>query len=166
LESQTRANAVLAPQVPPCSPLPQTEIVCAVCTERRQERSGRHTPNGGIEMTLGSGPVLVADGAESSGQLIAEVLSQAGYTARALPSGEALLAAAREEEPAAVVLAVELPGLTGYDILLTGGPGLGYVLRGEAPPPGEGGGLRPPALSARDACERSIDAACVIWAEW
>lgn len=67
-------------------------------------------------MAVGFGPILVADGVKSSGQLIADVLSQAGYTARAFPSGEALLAAAREDEPGAVVLAVELPGLTGYDI--------------------------------------------------
>jgi DNA-binding NarL/FixJ family response regulator len=67
-------------------------------------------------MAGGFGPILIADGVESSRQLIADVLSNAGYTARAFPSGEALLAAAREEEPAAVVLAVALPGLTGYDI--------------------------------------------------
>jgi DNA-binding NarL/FixJ family response regulator len=60
--------------------------------------------------------ILVVIDDEPARRTIADLLVQAGYTCRKLASGEEALSAAREHEPAAVVLAVVLPGMTGYDV--------------------------------------------------
>ena len=60
--------------------------------------------------------ILVVIDDEPARRRIAELLVQAGYACRELVSGEEALSAVREQEPAAVVLAVVLPGMTGYDV--------------------------------------------------
>jgi DNA-binding NarL/FixJ family response regulator len=62
------------------------------------------------------GPVLIVDNDAPSRQLIADVLTGGGYECREISSAEDALSAAREQEPAAVILDVALPGVTGYNV--------------------------------------------------
>jgi len=62
-----------------------------------------------------SRPLFVADD-DGEGQLITELFRRAGFATRALESGQAVLDAAREEWPAAVILGLRLPGLNGYEV--------------------------------------------------
>jgi DNA-binding NarL/FixJ family response regulator len=67
-------------------------------------------------MNAYSAPILVVNGDAPARRRIATLLDGTGYTCRETASGEEALAAAREEEPAAVILAVVLEGMTGYDV--------------------------------------------------
>jgi DNA-binding NarL/FixJ family response regulator len=67
-------------------------------------------------MNIDCGPILIVNGDTPSRRRIARLLAQTGYDCREVVSGEEALAAAREEEPVAVVLAVVLEGMTGYDV--------------------------------------------------
>jgi DNA-binding NarL/FixJ family response regulator len=60
--------------------------------------------------------ILVVDDDAGIRSLICEVLSQGGFATRAVETGEAALAAAREQAPQVVVLDVVLPGLSGYEV--------------------------------------------------
>jgi two-component system, LuxR family, response regulator FixJ len=62
------------------------------------------------------GPIFVADEDEDYRTLVSQLLERAGFTTRALPTGEDVLAAVAEERPALVVLDVALPGLNGYEV--------------------------------------------------
>jgi len=67
-------------------------------------------------MAVGQEEILVVIEDERGRRLVADSLAQAGYACRELTSGEEALSAVREREPAAVILAVVLPGTTGYEV--------------------------------------------------
>lgn len=62
------------------------------------------------------GPVLIADDDESARGEAAGVLAAAGLQVLEVASGEECLASARRESPALVVLEVDLPRLSGYEV--------------------------------------------------
>jgi DNA-binding NarL/FixJ family response regulator len=66
-----------------------------------------------------SSPILVVDGDSASREVVSQLLLQAGHTCREAATGEEALAAAREEEPALVILSVAVPGVAGYDVCRT-----------------------------------------------
>jgi CheY-like chemotaxis protein len=63
------------------------------------------------------GAVLVVDDDESSLKLMAETLSQIGFRALCVRSGEEGLQAAARSAPIAVILDLIMPGLDGFDFL-------------------------------------------------
>lgn len=67
--------------------------------------------------------VLIADDDESSRASLARVLRSAGYRVLQADTGDGALALARSTTPAAVILEIPLPGLSGYEIC--------HVLRSE-----------------------------------
>jgi len=71
----------------------------------------------------GLGTVLVADGDEGTRELVADLLTQAGYVAVVSERGEDALARGRDERPALALLDVDLPGISGYEVC--------HALRGE-----------------------------------
>jgi DNA-binding NarL/FixJ family response regulator len=64
----------------------------------------------------GIGSVLVADPDDVARAEIANVFEAAGYEVRQVATGEAALAAARDEAPGAVVLEVSLGTFSGYEV--------------------------------------------------
>jgi DNA-binding response OmpR family regulator len=62
------------------------------------------------------GPILVVDDDPHFRALVTSVLEDAGYRTVEAATGEEALEAASKEEPAAVVLDVFLPGLTGHEV--------------------------------------------------
>jgi len=60
--------------------------------------------------------VLVVDDDDGFRSFVATVLENVGYRAEQVASGARVLAAAEADRPAAVVLDVHLPGLSGYEI--------------------------------------------------
>jgi DNA-binding NarL/FixJ family response regulator len=67
--------------------------------------------------------VLIADDDESSRASLARVLRSAGYRVLQADTGDGALALARSTTPAAVILEIPLPGLSGYEVC--------HVLRSE-----------------------------------
>jgi DNA-binding NarL/FixJ family response regulator len=67
-------------------------------------------------MAINCGSVLVVDGDPSSREFVSDLLLQAGYACRDADSGEEALRAAREEEPALVIMADVLPGMPSYEL--------------------------------------------------
>jgi DNA-binding NarL/FixJ family response regulator len=66
---------------------------------------------------MGSGDiVLIADEEESSRTLLAAVLRNAGYESLEAESGDEALELARTIPPAAAILEIPLPGLSGYEL--------------------------------------------------
>ncbi len=66
---------------------------------------------------MGSGDiVLIADGEESSRTLLAGVLRNAGYESLEAEDGHEALELARTTQPAAAILEIPLPGLSGYEL--------------------------------------------------
>jgi two-component system response regulator TtrR len=63
-----------------------------------------------------SGPIFVVDDDEGFRSYVAEVLENAGYRTEQLDDGSGVLAAATADQPAVVVLDVQLPGLNGYEV--------------------------------------------------
>jgi DNA-binding NarL/FixJ family response regulator len=63
--------------------------------------------------------VLIADADEASRDTLARVLRAAGYDVQQAETGEAALNIARATMPAAVILEVPLPGLSGYEVCHT-----------------------------------------------
>ena len=74
--------------------------------------------------------VLVVDDNVDAAESLAMLLRLAGHEVRAVHRGEAVLDAARDFRPQAVLLDIGLPGLTGYDLapLIRKQPGLEAVL--------------------------------------
>ena len=66
-------------------------------------------------MELG-GPILVVDDDAACRELVSTILERVGYPVREAATGASALAAAREERPALVVLDVELPMVSGYQV--------------------------------------------------
>ena len=66
---------------------------------------------------MGSGDVvLIADEQESSRTVLAGVLRNAGYESLEAESGDEALELARTVPPAAAILEIPLPGLSGYEV--------------------------------------------------
>ena len=64
----------------------------------------------------GRGPILVVDDEATVRTAVAEHLGRGGWDVREAASGEAALEAAGNERPAAVVLDVRLPGISGWEV--------------------------------------------------
>jgi DNA-binding NarL/FixJ family response regulator len=62
------------------------------------------------------GPVLIVEDDPSARELLSCVLAGAGYETTVVSTGEAALVSAGEERPALVVLDVQLPGVSGYEV--------------------------------------------------
>jgi len=62
------------------------------------------------------GPILVVDDDQGFRAYIADLLEGVGYRTEQLDTGRAVLAAAQAEQPAAVLLDVELPDVNGYEV--------------------------------------------------
>lgn len=60
--------------------------------------------------------ILVVDDENEIRDLIAQVLSNAGYLVREARSGEQAIEAVRHEQPLLVILDVRLPGISGYEV--------------------------------------------------
>jgi two-component system response regulator TtrR len=60
--------------------------------------------------------IYVVDDDRGFRSFVAAVLERAGYAVREFETGESALSAAADEQPAAVVLDVSLPGLNGYEV--------------------------------------------------
>ena len=61
-------------------------------------------------------PILIADEDESSRELLAGVLANAGYRPLAAETGDEALELAREGSPSAAILEIPLSGLSGYEL--------------------------------------------------
>jgi len=72
--------------------------------------------------------VLIADTDEAARNALARVLRTAGYQVMHADTGEGALKAARTTTPAAVILEIPLPGLSGYEVCCTLRNDLGSVL--------------------------------------
>jgi two-component system nitrate/nitrite response regulator NarL len=60
--------------------------------------------------------ILIADNDRQSRMLISHVLNRAGYTTYLAKTGEEVLAAAKKERPALVIVEPLLPGVSGYEV--------------------------------------------------
>lgn len=60
--------------------------------------------------------ILIVDDDPVFAALAETVLAEAGYRCRTVASGDAALAAARSEEPRIVLLDVQMPQMSGYDV--------------------------------------------------
>jgi len=60
--------------------------------------------------------ILIADEDQDTRELVSAVLWQAGFSTCEATSGQEALAAARRGRPRLVLLEVELPGITGYEV--------------------------------------------------
>lgn len=61
--------------------------------------------------------ILVVEDDEKSRRLLADVLAWHGYEVIAAPSGEQGLREAHERPPDGALLDIQLPGISGYDVL-------------------------------------------------
>jgi DNA-binding NarL/FixJ family response regulator len=66
--------------------------------------------------TESSGPILVVDDDQGFRAYLATLFENLGYRTEQLATGAAVLPAALSEQPAAVVLDVELPDVNGYEV--------------------------------------------------
>jgi two-component system, NarL family, nitrate/nitrite response regulator NarL len=64
----------------------------------------------------GCGPILVVDDEAAVRTVVAEHLGRGGWDVREAADGESALEAAARERPAAVVLDVHLPGISGWEV--------------------------------------------------
>jgi DNA-binding NarL/FixJ family response regulator len=71
---------------------------------------------------------LIADAEETSRMALARILRSAGYAVQQAETGEAALNIARSTMPAAIILEVPLPGLSGYEVCQTLRSEIGSVL--------------------------------------
>jgi DNA-binding NarL/FixJ family response regulator len=71
-----------------------------------------------VEVATGES-VLIADPDEPSRMALARLLRSAGYNVQQADTGEAALSIARSTVPAALILEVPLPGLSGYEVCHT-----------------------------------------------
>ena len=62
------------------------------------------------------GKILVIDDDDCFRALVVSTVDEAGYRARDAATGEEGIAAARDEPPDVVVLDIELPGISGYEV--------------------------------------------------
>jgi DNA-binding response OmpR family regulator len=78
---------------------------------RQVEREAKMT-----EVRASCGPILVAEDDAGVAELLAATFDGAGYDVLLVASGREAVAAARREAPAAAVLDVQLPDLSGYEV--------------------------------------------------
>jgi CheY-like chemotaxis protein len=73
--------------------------------------------------------ILVVDGSADERQVVTDYLQLAGYDPIALERGEGVLEAARQQQPGAILLEADLPGLDGYSVcrLLKADPQLAAI---------------------------------------
>jgi len=62
------------------------------------------------------GPVLIVDDDELHRELVVSLIVRIGFEIREAETGEAALVAARGERPCCVLLDVQLPGVSGYEV--------------------------------------------------
>ncbi len=72
-----------------------------------------------IDQSPARGRILVVDDDLSVCESIAALLDSTGYETETATSGEAALASVRESAPAAILLDVNMPGLSGYEVCRT-----------------------------------------------
>ncbi len=60
--------------------------------------------------------ILVVDDTPANLQLLVELLSERGYRVRPVPSGELALRAVQASRPDLILLDINMPGLSGYDV--------------------------------------------------
>lgn len=63
-----------------------------------------------------TGPIFVVDDDQGFRSYVVGLLENAGYRTEQLDDGSSVLAAATADQPAVVVLDVQLPGLNGYEV--------------------------------------------------
>jgi CheY-like chemotaxis protein len=63
-----------------------------------------------------SGRLLVVDDSAINRALLGEMLAGAGYTVRTAANGEDALAAVKQELPETILLDVQMPGMSGYEV--------------------------------------------------
>lgn len=63
-----------------------------------------------------AGPILIVDDDPGIRELVSDTLEKLGYRARTAAGYDEALACAHEERPGAVIIDVELPGRSGYDL--------------------------------------------------
>jgi DNA-binding NarL/FixJ family response regulator len=73
----------------------------------------RHLSEAGLSDNCG---ILMVDDDPTFAALVGTVLGDAGYRCRTAASGEAALAAARSEQPRIVLLDVQMPEMSGYEL--------------------------------------------------
>jgi CheY-like chemotaxis protein len=61
--------------------------------------------------------ILVVEDDEKSRRLLADVLGYHGYDVSAVPSGEEGLESAQAQHPDAALLDIQLPGISGFEVL-------------------------------------------------
>jgi DNA-binding response OmpR family regulator len=71
---------------------------------------------GGRQFLRGDCGILIVDDDPLLAGLVEKVLTEAGYRCRTVADGEAALAAARTEQPRIVLLDVQMPLMSGYDV--------------------------------------------------
>lgn len=67
-------------------------------------------------MALDCGPVVVVDDDDAFREFVTSLLGRAGYRAVGVADGDDVLSAVRLERPALVLLEVNLPGVSGYEL--------------------------------------------------
>ncbi len=80
----------------------------------RREELGEAAGSAGV--TQSRGDILVVDGDLGDRASISNLLQRAGYAARPVATGEEALEAARTLPPQVVVLEIDLPGVSGYEV--------------------------------------------------
>jgi len=65
---------------------------------------------------MNCGSIIVVDGDLTSRDSAIELLERTGYVCRAVPGGDEAMRAARQEEPAMVILADVLPDMASYEL--------------------------------------------------
>ena len=70
-------------------------------------------------MAGGGGTILIADNDTRSREAVTELLRRAGYEATEAATGDEALRVALAERPVLVILEVELPGMSGYEVCRT-----------------------------------------------
>jgi DNA-binding NarL/FixJ family response regulator len=78
-------------------------------------RRGAAAKGRGVKKDPGGG-ILVVDDNDDFRSLMCELLESVGYETAELANGAAVLSTVAEERPAAVLLDVRLPGLSGYEV--------------------------------------------------
>ena len=66
--------------------------------------------------TDSGGGILVVDDDDSFRSFVSELFESIGYATRQLTSGATVLSTVADERPAAILLDVQLPGLSGYGV--------------------------------------------------
>jgi putative two-component system response regulator len=69
-----------------------------------------------MKIPNGPGTIMVVDDTPDNLRLLSEMLTDRGYRVRAFPGGELALRAAAKDPPDAMLLDVDMPSMTGYEV--------------------------------------------------